>query len=63
MVKLKKVVSGRRYWASMHALPDGVLFKYWSDHRWPFYHGWYKQRVIDRDDAIRHFLEWIPSGR
>lgn len=50
----------RRYWASLVAMPDGVMWKFWSDHKWPFYHGHFKQRVIDKDEAYEQFIDWLP---
>jgi hypothetical protein len=53
-VKLEVIHKGRRYWA--HRVGRRVNF--WSDHRWPFYHG-----HIDsfEDDEVREgFYMWLP---
>lgn len=52
---------GHRYWA-YGPLSNGRLWrwKFWSDHKWPFYHG---SITLDSNDgmaAARAFLRWLP---
>lgn len=54
---------GRRYWGTVDADRAGVRWRFWSDHRWPFYHGHYTQRQLDRHDAMRVFIDWLPFKR
>lgn len=61
-MKKKAVIyrDGIRYWMSKARLSDGRrIFKFWSSHPWPFYHGWTLES--DKAKAYRHFLEWIPN--
>jgi hypothetical protein len=60
MKKFEVFRGGYRYWASLKAVPGGVRWQFWSSHKWPFYHGHFTQRVMDRDEARDKFLAWIP---
>jgi hypothetical protein len=51
---------GKRYWCSVDVGVDGVLWQFWSSHKWPFYHGHYKQRHLDHRDAWDQFIKWLP---
>jgi hypothetical protein len=53
---------GRRYWA--HLLPAQYHYKwvFWSDHKWPMYHGSFKQSMAEFDIDVAHdaFIKWLP---
>lgn len=51
---------GRRYW--MHMLTNGRVWRwnFWSDHKWPFYHGSITLAEPDAIAAARAFLHWLP---
>lgn len=51
---------GHRYWANFTDTPWGIVWFFWSDHVWPFYHGHYAQRTLDRREAYEQFLKWLP---
>lgn len=54
---------GYRYWATLERrLSDGKpQLRFWSSHKWPFYHGNYTPDVLEREDAWQHFIDWIPE--
>lgn len=63
-MKKKAVIyrDGIRYWMSKARHPQDPsrrVFKFWSSHPWPFYHGWTLES--DKAKAYKHFLEWIPK--
>lgn len=51
---------GRRYWGTLRTYLDGYVWLFWSDHTWPFYHGHFKQRTLDRKEAMQKFIAWLP---
>ena len=59
-MKFEVIYKGRRYWAHLLALPGGCRWTFWSDHNWPFYHGHFDQRVIDKHEAYEQFISWLP---
>lgn len=71
-VKMVRYVSGVRYWVTKgrHPMNNRPCLYFWSNHKWPFYHGcyqpdWlkvgYRPTDFERRDAWNHFLRWIPS--
>lgn len=52
---------GKRYWAHKLRLTDGRFrWKFYSSHKWPFYHGHFTQVVYNLDEAYEKFIEWLP---
>lgn len=51
---------GQRYWAHLLGGPEGWKWNFWSDHKWPFYHGSYTQKALDRREAHEVFIDWLP---
>ena len=53
---------GHRYWATGPFWFEGSRFwwRFWSDHKWPFYHGSITLPVNDSQLAYKHFLVWLP---
>lgn len=47
-----------RYWASRFTSPRGDVYKFYSSHKWPWYHG--HIQTGDRDEALKAFREWLP---
>jgi len=59
-MKFEVIHKGRRYWAHLFAIRGGYRWNFWSDHKWPFYHGHLDQRVIDKQAAYKQFIAWLP---
>lgn len=54
---------GRRYWCGSVVYDpalDKTVWTFYSDAKWPFYKGEYKQDGYDSKEAYRKFMEWIP---
>ena len=51
---------GHRYWAHGVLTRRGVVWKFWSDHKWPFYHGGITLPESDPEAAARAFVRWLP---
>ena len=51
---------GHRYWAHLLSSRHRWKWNFWSDHRWPFYHGSFTQDRYDRDEALKAFHDWLP---
>lgn len=47
---------GRRYWVSRG--PYVGWYSFWSDHKWPFYHGHFQGD--DPDKVWEAFVSWLP---
>jgi hypothetical protein len=51
---------GRRYWGTLKVRLEGCDWSFWSDHKWPFHHGHFTQRRLDRKEALQKFFDWLP---
>ena len=53
---------GFRYWATLerHPYTGQIWWRFWSSHKWPFFHGSYMQKTVNREDAWQHFIGWLP---
>ena len=60
-VTLDVTYRGHRYWCSGPTMTRaGYTWKFWSDHKWPFYHGHFQQTKFDREEVINAFITWLP---
>ena len=59
---------GHRYWAhGPGRLGQNFIWKFYSDHPWPFFHGFVllpvSQQITFKERsrlAFKHFVEWLP---
>lgn len=61
MKRMQIIHKGRRYWA-FGPMTDGRRWKwtFWSDHKWPWFHGSITLPSQDREAAVRGFIRWLP---
>jgi len=52
---------GKTYWATLTWFRNRPVFRFWSSHKWPFYHAHYMPDVIHPEDVWQKFEEFIPG--
>lgn len=61
MKRMQVIHKGRRYWA-FGPMTDGRRWRwtFWSDHKFPWFHGSITLPANDREAAVQGFLSWLP---